>query len=124
MKKTLLTLSFVIIAVGLFATDKANSSRKAKSSEKTVAAPITSLSITGKVIDFSTGEALAGVELTIEGSAKKVYTDFDGKFKIENVAPGQYNLIASFISYDKSYIEKLSVEKSSNDLNIKLQSAN
>ena len=122
MKKTLLTLSFIVAVVFAFAGIKGNSENKNKSAE-TVAAN-TAVSISGKVIDFTSGEALAGVEVAIEGSTKKVHTDFDGNFKIENLKPGSYNLIASYISYNKSFIEKLDTEKSNKELNIKLQSAN
>lgn len=122
MKKTLLTLSFLIAVVFAFAGIKGNSENKNKSTE-TVSANA-AVSISGKVIDFTSGEALAGVEVVIEGSTKKVHTDFDGNFKIENLKPGSYNLIASFISYNKSFVEKLDIEKSNQELNIKLQSAN
>jgi len=122
MKKALLTLSFLAAVVFAFADNNGNSANKNKSNE-TVSAN-TALSISGKVIDFTSGEALAGVEVAIEGSTKKVHTDFDGNFKIDNVKPGSYNLIASYISYKKSFIEKLDIEKPNQELNIKLQSAN
>lgn len=122
MKKTLLTLSFFAAVVFASAGNMGNSENKNKASE--TASANAAVSISGKVIDFVSGEALAGVEVTIEGSTKKVHTDFDGKFKIENMKPGSYNLIASFISYNKSFIEKLDVAKTNQVLNIKLQSAN
>ena len=122
MKKVLLTLSFLTAVVFAFADNNGNSENKTKSTE--TASANAAVSISGKVIDFTSGEALAGVEVAIEGSTKKVHTDFDGNFKIENVKPGSYNLIASYISYNKSFIEKLDVEKSNKELNIKLQSAN
>lgn len=122
MKKTLLTLSFLAAVVFAFAGNSGNSENKNKSTE-TVSANA-AVSISGKVIDFTSGEALAGVEVAIEGSTKKVHTDFDGNFKIDNIKPGSYNLIASYISYNKSFIEKLDVEKPNQELNIKLQSAN
>jgi hypothetical protein len=123
MKKALLTLSFLaMVVVFAIAVNNGNSEDKNKSTE--TASPNAAASISGKVIDFTSGEALAGVEIAIEGSSKKVHTDFDGNFKIENIKPGEYNLIASFISYNKSFIEKFDVAKSNQALNIKLQSAN
>lgn len=122
MKKALLTLSFLAAVVFAFADNNGNSANKNKSNE--TASANAAVSISGKVIDFTSGEALAGVEVAIEGSTKKVHTDFDGNFKIDNVKPGSYNLIASYISYNKSFIEKLNVEKPNQELNIKLQSAN
>ncbi len=122
MKKALLTLSFLAAVVFAIAGNTGNSENKSKSTE--TASANAAVSISGKVIDFTSGEALAGVEVAIEGSTKKVHTDFDGNFKIENIKPGSYNVIASYISYNKSFIEKLNVEKSTQQLRIKLQSSN
>jgi hypothetical protein len=124
MKKSLLTLLFITFAVFTFAINNGNSANKSKANEPTAANASTSVSISGKVIDLNTGEALAGVEIAIEGSSKKVRTDFDGNFKIDNLNPGEYSLIASYISYNKSLVEKLEVAKSNQALNIKMQSAN
>ena len=122
MKKALLTLSFIAAVAIAFAGNTGNFENKNKSTETTSANAV--VSISGKVIDFTSGEALAGVEVAIEGSSQKAHTDFDGNFKINNVKPGSYNLIASYISYKKSFIEKLNIEKQNQELNIKLQSAN
>ena len=124
MKKSLLTLLFVTCAVFTFAIENGNSANKSKANEPTAANASASVSISGKVIDLNSGETLAGVEVAIEGSSKKVHTDLDGNFKIENLQPGEYNVIASYISYNKSFIEKLEIGKSTQTLNIKLQSAN
>ncbi len=124
MKKTLLALLFISVAAFTFAVNNGNPVSKSKSTETVATNPIAPVSISGKVIDLTSGEALAGVEVTIEGSTKKVHTDLDGNFKIEDLQPGAYNLIASYISYNKSFIEKLEIGKSNQALNIKLQSAN
>ena len=115
---------FIAFAVFTFAINNNNSANKSKTNETTAASASASVSISGKVIDLNSGEALAGVEVAIEGSSKKVRTDFDGNFKIDNLNPGEYNLIASYISYNKSLVEKLEVVKSNQVLNIKMQSAN
>ena len=86
------------------------------------ATPVQTISLTGKVIDFNSGEALTGVEIKIEGTDIKTYTDFDGNFKIEEVKPGNYNIIASYISYDKSLIENFKADIENNEVDIKLQS--
>lgn len=65
------------------------------------------VSVTGKVVDFISGEALTGVEISIEGTDQKVYSDFDGNFKFDNLDKGEYNMVASFISYENSLIENL-----------------
>jgi hypothetical protein len=124
MKKTLLTLFIVSVLTSAFAVNNDRAANKGKTTEAIVATAPAAVSISGKVIDLTSGEALVGVEVSIEGSTTKVHTDFDGNFKIENLQPGAYNLIASYISYNKSFVEKLEVGKSNQALNIKLQSAN
>lgn len=75
--------------------------------------------LTGKVIDLSTNETLTGVEINLEGTDIKVYSDLDGNFEIKDVKPGEYNIIASFISYQNSLLEKFTVDGNST-ANIKL----
>lgn len=86
-------------------------------------APIETTSISGTVLDVASGEALTGVEVSIEGTDIKTYTDFDGNYTIKNIAPGKYNLIASYISYNKSLVENLSVKKENEKIEIKMQSS-
>lgn len=124
MKKVLFTLLSITIVAFSFAANSDNAANKNKSAETASTAPAAVVSITGKVVDLTSGEALAGVEVAIEGSSKKVHTDLDGNFKLDNLKPGEYNVIASYISYNKSFIEKLEVVKSNQELDIKLKSAN
>lgn len=82
-------------------------------------APAT-ISVTGNVVDMVTGEALTGVEIIVEETDLKVYTDFDGNFTISNVKPGEYNIVASFISYKKSLVEDFNAD-GSKSIDIQLQ---
>ena len=124
MKKVLLTLSLISVVALSFAANNDKVANKDKSSVATSSSTASSVSISGRVIDLNSGEALAGVEVAIEGQSKNAHTDLDGNFKIDNLKPGEYNVIASYISYNKSFIEKLEVVKSNQSLDIKLQSAN
>ena len=56
-------------------------------------------SIGGKVQD-ETGETLPGVSVVIESTRQGSATDIDGNYKISNVAPGTYVVIANFIGYE------------------------
>ncbi len=56
-------------------------------------------SIAGKVQD-ETGETLPGVSVVIESTRQGSATDIDGNYKISNVAPGTYVVIANFIGYE------------------------
>ena len=54
--------------------------------------------ISGYVFDQNTNEPLTGVKITINDNTIK-YTDFDGKFKVNNYSD-TINIRAEFISYD------------------------
>ncbi len=121
MKKIVFSSLLVLITLVAFTTNIIN---KENSKEATVSeTSFNHFSLKGKVLDLSSGEALAGVEVKLEGYNQKVYTDFDGNYSFNNLKPGKYNVIASYISYNKSYIEKLNLS-SNEDLNIKLQTSN
>lgn len=68
--------------------------------------------IEGTIIDSKTGETLPGATILIEGTTKGAIADFDGKFSINNVAPGNITLIASYISYTSKKIPDLLVSAS------------
>lgn len=102
----------------LFAATVMADNEGAKNPEST---PVETISISGKVTDFISGEALTGVEVTIEGTDVKTYTDFDGNFKVDNLKAGKYNIIASYISYKKSLVENFDAKEKACDVEIKLQ---
>lgn len=118
MKKIVISIVFVALIGFVYAGNDGNTSIAPES------APVEMVSLSGTVIDFQSGETLTGVEVSIEGTDLKAYTDFDGNFNIENVKPGNYNIIASYISYDKSLVENFSAKKGQQEVNIKLQESN
>lgn len=54
--------------------------------------------VQGRVLDSSSGEALPGVNILIEGTASGTTTDIDGNFSL-TVSDLQRNLIVSYIGY-------------------------
>ncbi len=114
MKKIILSLMVVAILGVLYADNEGVDSKEKP------ATTIQTILLSGKVMDYNSGEALTGVEITLEGTQIKIYTDFDGKFEIENIKPGNYNIIAAYISYDKSLIENFKADIENNEVNIKL----
>ncbi|MFO7880627.1 MAG: carboxypeptidase-like regulatory domain-containing protein [Bacteroidota bacterium] len=56
--------------------------------------------VKGKIVDKSTGDALAGVTVCLE-NGDEVYTDFDGNFAFTGLQPGAYEIQTSLISYEK-----------------------
>ncbi len=111
------TLSFVLTSYA------DNEGIKTESNNSPEPAPVETTSISGTVLDVISGEALTGVEVSIEGTDIKTYTDFDGNYTLKNLTPGKYNIIASYISYSKSLIENFSVKKGSEKVEIKMQSS-
>ncbi len=66
--------------------------------------------IVGRVYDASTGEALPGVNVIIEGTTMGAATDPDGYFLILNVSPGKYIVTARMMGYRDVTITDVRVE--------------
>lgn len=83
------------------------------------------LVISGKVLDITTGESIAGACVTIKGTNIKVYTDLDGNYTISDIVPGTYTIDISMISYKSKEIQNV-LFNSGNALekNVILESAN
>ncbi len=68
----------------------------------------------GIVTDKATGEALAGAKVTVKETGLIVYTDLDGKFKLEELAEGAtYTFEISSLGYEvmKGNVVKVKEEK-------------
>ncbi|MCW9705580.1 SusC/RagA family TonB-linked outer membrane protein [Fodinibius salsisoli] len=57
--------------------------------------------ISGTVIENSTGDPLPGVNVVIEGTTKGAATSVDGAYQISNLEAGTYTLSAQFIGFKK-----------------------
>ena len=62
-------------------------------------------SIQGKVSDGVSGESLVGATVLIQGTLTGTITNLDGIFELKNVVPGNYNIVVSYISYDKQILK-------------------
>ncbi len=65
--------------------------------------------ITGKVVDASTGEAIVGANILIDGTYMGAATDVDGYYVIINVPPGSYSVTATCIGYTKTITKNVQV---------------
>lgn len=77
-------------------------------------------SITGKVTDASSGEALIGANVVVEGTSLGGATDINGDYAIDNVDDGSYTVIVSYIGYTEG-IFTVRVSGGSGSLNASLQ---
>ena len=65
--------------------------------------------IAGRVTDAITGEALIGVNVSIDGTTQGTSTDIDGNYIILNVRPGEYALRFSYIGFSTQVISGIRV---------------
>ncbi|WP_370362924.1 TonB-dependent receptor [Mucilaginibacter flavidus] len=59
-------------------------------------------SVSGKITNQKTGEALPGATIALVNSNQKIIADADGKYHIDNLKGGSYALTVSFIGYQSS----------------------
>lgn len=80
-------------------------------------------SIKGVVTDADNGESVIGCNIILQGTTIGTVTDFDGNYEIKDIPAGSYNIIFSFISYNKS-IQKVEIGKNTEfKLDVKLSSS-
>lgn len=111
--KFILTLLFsVSIITATYADDI-----KTKSEANTNVAIL----VKGKVTDSNTGETLVGVQVKLAETDLKTFTDFDGNFEFEEVKPGEYSIVASYISYKEHKIEHKNIDLFTENFNVELE---
>ncbi|MFO7675803.1 MAG: TonB-dependent receptor [bacterium] len=65
--------------------------------------------ITGRVIDRKTGEALVGTNVILEETELGAATDVNGRYQIINVPPGRYRITASYFGYNPQTVTDVQV---------------
>jgi len=65
--------------------------------------------IRGSVIDKKFREPLTGAAILVEGTSTGTTADIDGNFEIR-IAPGRYNLVVSYVSYNTQKLQNIVVE--------------
>ena len=83
------------------------------------------VTVKGTVRDVKTGEALPLVNVGLMRTTDTVFmrgaaSDFDGKFEIKDVKPGDYLLQASCVGYER-YDQHMKIDKDVKNLEIKLK---
>jgi outer membrane receptor for ferrienterochelin and colicins len=75
----------------------------------------------GTVSDAATNEPLPGANITLVGTVLGAATDGNGKFIIEHLPVGEYDIQATMIGYKKEVLQKINIETAgSRTLSIKL----
>ncbi|MGB0424791.1 MAG: TonB-dependent receptor, partial [Flavobacteriales bacterium] len=79
--------------------------------------------IQGSVVDAVTNDPIPFANVLVEGQSKGAVSDLDGKFIVEGLIPGLYNLEASFIGYKKEIEFEIEVSNSRSAIvNFRLES--
>ena len=111
--KNLIIIATIIVSI--LAVTNAYSENDKKNSEVNQTS-----TLSGKVIDRNTGEALVGVQINIAELNLTTYTDFDGNFSFKNIQKGNYEISTDYISYKNYVLKNVSVNNANNDLKIEL----
>jgi hypothetical protein len=121
MKTKIFLVALLALGMNVFATEKNKNDKKAETKNEATS----KVCLTGTIIDEQTKETLAGVEVSIEGSNLKTYTDFEGKFSFDNIKAGSYKVNANIISYNKIQSQQVVVkENEMHALNMELTAQN
>jgi hypothetical protein len=75
-------------------------------------------SIKGTVLDTDL-EVLAGAKIEVVGTDIVVYSDLEGKFTIEQLKPGSYQLLISMVSYQVLEVEEITLNSPSSSSEMK-----
>lgn len=79
-------------------------------------------SISGKIIDRSNGEVVIGANVFLTGTNLGAASDIEGKYIINNIEPGIYEITISCISYAKTKIPNVQVIAGKNiEINVALE---
>lgn len=77
--------------------------------------------VSGTVVDESSGQTLPGVNIMLEDTQQGDATDSEGEFEITDVEPGEYTITASYVGYN-TYEETIEVEEGDTEIEISLVS--
>jgi len=101
--KTVLVIGIsLLMTTSAFANSNVSNNKEVKKSNETElvanVASRESLQLTGVVVDKKNNETLAGASILVDG--RKFYSDLDGKFSVNDVKPGKYEMVVELISYE------------------------
>ena len=113
-------LSVLLIGSTLFSM----AANKESKTENTSTGNAVLTELSGQVIDKNTNETLVGVKVSVNGTDMVTYTDFDGMYHFDNLKPGNYNLTASYISYENKTVENIVLTPKAKEVDFSLENSN
>lgn len=70
--------------------------------------------LTGYVTDTRSGEPLVGANVGLQGTTQGSSTDSEGFYEIENIEPGTYIVVASYVGYETQRQNNINVRSAGN----------
>ncbi len=81
-------------------------------------------SIYGVITDIKDKQPLIGVTVVIKGTSFGAITDIDGKYRIEHISAGSYNIECSYIGYEKMLFTGIKLKDGeSKQLNVEMKTS-
>ena len=77
--------------------------------------------LSGIVVEEDSGEPLTGALIKVHGIEKEYYTDFEGRFNIEALIPGSYDIEISYVSFESTTLKNIQLNYQNNDLFVGLR---
>ncbi|NGP87809.1 carboxypeptidase regulatory-like domain-containing protein [Fodinibius halophilus] len=106
-KKVLFSALMLVLGVGLI-SNQASAQEKANGK------------LYGKVVDKATGQALSGVEVTLQGADQKATTGDKGMYAFKSLEAGNYTVVIEADGYQK-WEKEVNVTAEGKQLMIKLK---
>jgi len=66
--------------------------------------------VSGVVVDGQQGEPLPGANVTVKGTATGTTTDLKGRYRLDGLEPGTYDLIYSFVGFQRKTVTGVEVK--------------
>ena len=82
-------------------------------------------SISGKVVDFESGDPLVGATVSVDGKHFNAMTDEKGQYRLDGIPAGDYTLLVSYVGYRVERVEQIKAsENNMASVDVKLQPSN
>lgn len=65
--------------------------------------------IAGVVVDATNGESLPGANVSIKGTTTGTATDLNGRYRLDGLDPGTYDIVASFVGFARQTVTGVEV---------------
>ena len=66
--------------------------------------------ITGVVVEEGRGEPMPGANVRLKGTSTGTSTDLNGRYRIDNLEAGTYDLVFSFVGFQQKTLTGVEVE--------------